>query len=109
MLYVWFDKSAIQKSETIVSAQARIVKINTIIDTLLDAQLVFAADPNKQEYGLDDGQTKIKVTYRDLDAVAASIMQWEKVKSLYVNRVNGRVTRSLDSRNFPNWGVNLIP
>ncbi len=109
MYYIWFDKGAIQQSETKQAAQARIDKINTIIDTLLDAQILFAADPNKQEYGLDDGQTKIKVTYRNLDAVAASIMQWEKVKSLYVNRINGRVVRGMDSKNFPNWRQNLIP
>ncbi len=109
MFFIWFDKGAIVKPESNTTAQARIDKINVLIDTLLDAQLVFAADPNKKEYGLDDGQTKIKVMYRDLDAVALSIRTWENLKTMYLNRVNGRVFRSLDSKNFPNWRNNLIP
>jgi len=82
-MLIWFNKSAIMQAETRLKAEERIALINEIIDTLLAAQIEFAADPNKQEYGLDDGQTKIKVMYRNLDAVAASIMQWDKVLQMY--------------------------
>lgn len=107
MYYIWFDKSAILQAESKTTAAERVTKINAIIDGLLDAQIAFAADPNKQEYGMDDGQTKIKMVYRSLDALAMSIAHWERVKQMYVNRYNGRMMRLMDSRNFPNW-YNLI-
>jgi len=107
-MLVWFNKSAIEKPEKMTTAQARVDKVNAIIDTLLDAQLEFTADPNKKEYKLDDGQTKISVMYRDLDAVAASITHWERVKQMYLNRINGRMVRLLDGKNFPNWNLGTI-
>ena len=106
-MLIWFNKSAIKQAETRLKAEERIALINEIIDTLLAAQIEFAADPNKQEYGLDDGQTKIKVMYRNLDAVAASIMQWDKVLQMYLNRVNGRMVRLVDSKNFPKYNFGI--
>lgn len=103
MLYIWFNKSAILQSETKVTAQDRVNKINAIIDSLIDAQIEFQADPNKQEYGFDDGQTKIKMVYRDIAAVAAAIVVWERTKQIYLNRYNGRMGRLMDSSAFPNW------
>lgn len=110
MLVIWFNKSMIMPSESQTTAAARVKNINTIIDTLIDAQLFFTGDPMKHEYKLDDGQTKISVTYNSLDAVANSIISWERVKQIYLNRYNGRMYRALDSKNFPNWrtGVNII-
>lgn len=105
MLVVWFDKSKINQGESRSTALDRVNKINTIIDTLIDAQISFAADPNKQEYKLDDGQTKISVTYRNLDAVAASIAYWERTKQIYLNRYNGRMNRLMDSSAFPNFNI----
>jgi hypothetical protein len=106
-MLIWFNKSAIVQAETRLKAEERIALINEIIDTLLAAQIEFAADPNKQEYGLDDGQTKIKVIYRNLDAVAASIVQWDKVLQMYLNRVNGRMVRLVDSKNFPKYNFGI--
>lgn len=106
-MLVWFDKSAIMQSETRSSAADRVEKINLIIDTLIDAQIAFTADPNRKEYKLDTGQTKVSVAYRDLDALSAAIISWERIKNIYVNRYNGRMTRLMDSKNFPNWlGLN---
>lgn len=102
MYYVWYDKSAIVQPESKTTEAARIGKINSIIDALLDAQLAFEADPNKKEYGLDDGQTKIRMQYRDLDALAAAILAYERIKQMYLNRLNGRMTRLVDLRAFPN-------
>lgn len=101
---IYFNKSAIEKPDTGTTAQAKIVKIDAIINTLLDAQLEFAADPNKQEYGYEDGQTRVKMVYRDLNAVIAAIEGWERLKGLYINRINGRMIRLADLRAFPNFG-----
>lgn len=108
-MVIFFDKCAILPAETKQTARDRIDKINTIIDTLLDAQIAFAANPNQKEYKLDDGQTKIAVTYRDLDAVSAAIMSLERTKQIYLNRYNGRMTRLVDSKNFPNWYIGATP
>lgn len=106
-MIIWFDKAAIVKSATRQTDIDRIEKLNAIIDTLLDAQLEFGADPNKLEYGFDDGQTKIKMVYRDLAAVAAAIAVYDRTLQMYLNRVNGRMSRLMDSKNFPNMlGLN---
>lgn len=107
-MLIWFNKSAIEPAETKQSAQDRVDKINAIIDTLLDAQIAFQADPNKKEYRLDDGQTKVSVQYRDLEAVAAAILVWERTKQIYLNRINGRMVRLVDSKNMPNWRINNV-
>lgn len=107
-MLIWFNKSAIEKSETKQSAQERINKINEIIDTLIDAQLQFTADPHKKEYRLDDGQTKVSVMYQDITAISAAIIAWERTKQIYLNRINGNMVRLVDSKNMPNFRINNI-
>jgi hypothetical protein len=47
---------------------------------------------NYSEYQLDDGQMKVRTTYRSPKDVTAAITELEKLKQRYVNRLNGRVT-----------------
>lgn len=109
-MLVFFNKCAIKPAESRRTAAQRVDDINYIIDTLIDAQIAATADPNKKEYKLDDGQTKISVMYRDIEAVAAAIIVWERTKQIYLNRYNGRMSRMVDSKNFPNYnlGINVI-
>ncbi len=104
-MLVWFNKAAIEQTERPGRSDEKIVAIDYIIDTLMDAILQAALVGDKQEYRLDDGQTKIQVVYKDVAALSASHMALIRMKQYYINAKNGRTTRLLDSKNFPNWRI----
>jgi len=78
----------------------KIAKIDAIIEALEATALSSAANDNIEEYWLDDGQSKIKTTYKGTDEVFKSIISFEKMRQIYVNRLNGRVVRMVDSRSL---------
>lgn len=80
----------------------KIAKIDKIIEALEDVAIKAAAKGNISTYELDNGQTKIKTGYRSADDVAKSIEAFEKIKNRYINKLNPRVFRMVDRRNFRN-------
>jgi hypothetical protein len=78
----------------------KISRIDTIIDALMTTALNAAANDNIEEYWLDDGQSKIKTIYRGTGQIMESIKSFETIKQLYVNRLNGRVVRLVDSKSL---------
>jgi hypothetical protein len=78
----------------------KIVRINAVIDALLTSALTAAANGHVKEYSLDDGQTKISTSYNSAKDVHDSIAAFERIKQYYLNQLNGRVIRLVDSKNF---------
>jgi hypothetical protein len=99
---VFFDKCGLYvQSQT--TLQAKIIAIDAIIQALEDSALLIAGGGDAvSEYQLNDGQTIIKQVYRGSAAISKAINDYEIIKQLYVNRLNGRVVRSIDSKNFRN-------
>lgn len=95
-------KSADIYIETATSLRDKITKIDAIITALTATALKSAATDNITEYRLDDGQTKIETIYKGTDAIFKSIHAFEKIKQMYINQLNGRSMRLVDSKNFPN-------
>lgn len=102
-MLVWFDKCAIEKAETAATADAKIAAINVLIDTLFSAMLKAATTSNMEEYRLDDGQTKVSVKYKDLQALQAAHNGFLQMREYYLNTKNGRKMRLADGKAFPNW------
>lgn len=98
---VIFDSAAIYV-DTATTNRAKIVKIDAIISALEDAALKSAGKANLTEYSLDDGQIKIRTMYRSTAEIMKAINDFEKIKQMYINRINGRVFRMVDSKNFTN-------
>jgi basic membrane lipoprotein Med (substrate-binding protein (PBP1-ABC) superfamily) len=94
-----FDSAQIY-IDSATSLQDKITRIDAVIDGLLTSALKAAGTGNVSEYGLNDGQTQIKTVYRSVSEVMKSIEAFEALKQLYVNRLNGRVVRLMDSKNF---------
>jgi hypothetical protein len=90
--------------ESKTTIQGRINAIETLIDSVL-MQMISAVDTgNNIEYLVDNGQSKIMLKYRSPDEVAKVIQTLEKTKQIYVNRLNGRVMRSMDTKIMnPKW------
>lgn len=98
-----FD-SAYVYIECATDLQGKITRIDAIIDALMTTALKMAANDNISEYALNDGQTQIKTVYKGADAVLNSIKAFEGIRQTYINQLNGRVIRLVDSKSFPGYG-----
>ena len=74
----------------------KIVKLDAIITALEDSALKGAEAQDIDEYWLDDGQTKIKNVFRDPNQIFNAIINYEKMRQIYLNRLNGRGMRLID-------------
>lgn len=82
--------------EAAADLEAKIVRIQAIIDALENAALLSADGQEVQMYSLDDGQTKITASARDAMSIARSIDAYERIKQRCLNQLNGRVFRNVD-------------
>jgi len=98
---VYYDSADIYISSA-SSLREKITRIQAIITALENAALTGAANGHLSEYSLDDGQTKIRTAYRSMTEVADSINAFEAIKQRWVNQLNGRHVRLVDSKNFRN-------
>lgn len=81
-----------QYIENECTLKGKIKAIDNLIDAFELKLLDTVGSANYSEYQLDDGQMKVKTTYRSPKDVMAAITELEKLKQRYVNRLNGRVT-----------------
>ena len=100
MSTVTYDSAAIF-IQTATCLKDKIAKMDAIIEALEATALTAAANDNIEEYQLNDGQIVIKTIYRGVDAIFKSIWAFEKLRQQYVNRLNGRMVRLVDRKNFP--------
>lgn len=77
------------------------------IDLLIDKMLLSIAEQSGggslsgiSEYQLDDGQIKIKTSYNSIKDVEAGINSLEKLRQIYINRMNGRTVVLRDVNSF---------
>lgn len=96
---VVYDSASIY-IESRTNAKAKLIAIDAIIDALFLTAIKAAEGENITEYWLDDGQTKIKTIKRSSKEIEASIAAFQKLKHYYMNQLNGRVFRLVDSKNF---------
>ena len=71
------------------NTKEKIARIDAIIEKLEDAELNGAANADIEEYSLDDGQTKIRTTYRDLANVEKTIQALYRRKQRLINNCIG--------------------
>jgi hypothetical protein len=83
----------------------KIAAIDEIIAMLETTALDMAGKDAIQEYSLNDGQTIIKTIYKGSVGIASAIDDFERIRQRYVNRLNGRMVRLVDSKNVTrrNW------
>jgi hypothetical protein len=86
--------------ETCASIQAKITKLDAIIDALFTTALRLVAKGDKIEYQIDTGQTKQRVVYASVDSVRLAISEYEKLRQMYVNKIIGNQYRNIDQRNL---------
>ena len=81
---------------------AFIAQIDAIINELLLTAMKSVQSGNHAEYELDTGQTRTKVKYTSVASVAQSIEDYERIRQIYVNKLNGStgMVRLMDEKNF---------
>jgi len=96
---IYFDSCStyVQSKQTLLD---KIAAIDAIIDMLESTALTMAGNDNVQEYSLNDGQTIIKTIYKGSVGIASAIDDFERIRQRYVNRLNGRMHRAVDGKNF---------
>lgn len=86
------------------SIQAKITKLEAIIDALFTTALTSVQNGQYVEYEMDNGQTRTNVTYSKVSDVTTAIQQYENLLERYmaklVNENTDRVVQLVDSRNF---------
>lgn len=83
-------------------AAAKIVAIEALIEAML---LKLAESAGGQaavfdEYSIDDGQMKVRTSYRSVTDVTSGIISLRKLKNYYINDHNGHVSVLRDVRGF---------
>jgi hypothetical protein len=79
----------------------RVTAIDNIIGALIASQAdAIAGTLNNKEYQLNDGQTIIRQVLRGPQEIAHAIAFWERTQQMYINRMNGRVSRLVDVKTF---------
>lgn len=80
--------------------EQRIQRMDAVIDALETSALTSATSQHIQEYWLDDGQSKIKTTYRSIEEINAAITAFEGIRQRYINRLNKRVFNMRDAKSI---------
>lgn len=86
--------------ESCTSIKAKIAKVDIIISSLMDTALKSVMNGDTVEYTLDTGQTKINKIFASTQSVTKAIKDYEAIRTMYVNKLNSRVVRLIDSKNF---------
>ena len=79
-----------------LETKSSMLEKTTAIDALIDTMTLRMADvvggqaAVVDEYWMDDGQMKVKTSYRGVKDVEAGIQALEKMKQRWVNKYNGR-------------------
>jgi hypothetical protein len=87
---------------TVKGNEARLEKVQSIIDSLYDLKISRIAEGFVEEYELDDGQVKIKTKYTTEEEITRDINRLRKIKFELISDLTGRVTRNRNYKNFPN-------
>lgn len=69
----------------------KVARIDEIIDALYARMLETAGESNVEEYRVNDGQMTIEASYRTDDEILKGIKTLERMRQMYINRLNGRM------------------
>lgn len=76
--------------EGATTLESRLLRITQIIEALELRAVESVANEDVEEYSIDDGQVKIKTSYRGLENISKAIQAYEIIKQRILNKLNGR-------------------
>lgn len=91
--------------DSCASLEAKLTAIDNLIAALETQELALAeSDSPITEYMLNDGETTIKTTITSSMQIRRTLEILERRRNITINKLNGRVTRGVDSKNFTGYG-----
>lgn len=81
-----------QYIESKTTLQAKIAAYDLIIAGLETTMLLAVESGHVKQYEFDDSMMKVRSEYRSVDDIAKAMMGYEKIRQIYINRLNGRVS-----------------
>jgi len=77
-----------------------ISNIDSLITMLMTTAIDSVTNAGILEYDVDTGQTTQRVKYTSPTQVTDAIVVYEKIRTMYQNKLTPRMTRLSDSKNF---------
>lgn len=96
---VTYDSSLVYITAA-TTIEARLLACRNVIDALYVIAATGAGTANFESYELDDGQTKVFTKYRNANDIYLAITAFERLEQRYLNQLNGRRMRLVNSKNF---------
>lgn len=81
-----------QYIESKTTLLAKIAAYDLIITGLENAMLLAVESGYLKQIEFDDSMMKVRTEYRSVEDVAKAMLGYEKIRQMYINRLNGRVT-----------------
>jgi hypothetical protein len=79
---------------------AIIAQIDALISSLYSTAIQSVANGGTAEYEIDTGQTKQKVKYTSTESITVAIQGYEKLRTMMENKLQSRIVRLVDEKNF---------
>ncbi len=86
--------------ESCTSIQAKIAKLDVLIDSMFITATKAINTGNHVSYKLDDGQSIQEVVYTSMKSVQAAIEAYEQLRQFYVNKLIGNEYQQIGSKNL---------
>jgi hypothetical protein len=81
-----------QYIESKTTLVAKIAAYDLIISGLETTMLLAVESGHVKQYEYDDSMMKVRAEYRSVDDIANAMIGYEKIRQMYINRLNGRIT-----------------
>lgn len=87
--YITISQYVEQKSKLV----GKIATYDILIESMEGAIVTGIESGHLIQYEMDDGQMKVRAQYRDIGQMTEAISALEKIRQMYINRLNGRTIR----------------
>jgi len=81
-----------QYIESRSSLKDKILAYDTIISGMESAYLEAVSSGHLSAYEMNDGQMRVKAEYRNISDMNNAMIGLQKLRQMYINRYNGRIT-----------------
>lgn len=86
--------------ESCTTVRAKITAIDVLIDAMMLKMVDIIDTSEAVSYRLDDGQMNINTEFRSVEDAQKGVLSLEKLKQMYINRLNGRTVVFRGRSNF---------
>ena len=101
-MWIYFSQTSYPGKKSTGDIVQDIADVDAIITVLKGAALEAAANAHLTAYNFNDQQTQMRMEYKSVESIVASIKSMMSLRALYVQMLPGysRVVRFIDGKNM---------